>query len=140
MAHKRLLAAAALSAAAVLGAAGLLVPGRTPAARAADPSPAAVGPSGAPARAGPRLKLTKGAHVCIIGNTLADRMQHSGWVETWIHANFPDQELSFWNLGFSGAELTQRLRSENFGKPDDWLTGTKADVIFAFFGYNESYR
>src|SRR5262249_40108199 len=26
-----------------------------------------------------------------------------------------------------------------FGSPDDWLSRTKADVIFAFFGYNESF-
>ena len=31
-------------------------------------------------------------------------------------------------------------RSENFGSRDDWLTKTKADVIFAFYGFNESFR
>jgi putative heme-binding domain-containing protein len=43
------------------------------------------------------------------------------------------------NLGFSGDELTTRLRSAGFGSPDEWLTRTKADVILAFFGYNESF-
>ena len=32
-----------------------------------------------------------------------------------------------------------RLRSKDFGSPDTWLTKTKTDVVFAFFGYNESF-
>ena len=32
------------------------------------------------------FKLEKGDHICIIGNTLADRMQHDGWLETFLHA------------------------------------------------------
>ena len=28
------------------------------------------------------LELKKGDHICIIGNTLAERMQHDGWLET----------------------------------------------------------
>lgn len=103
-------------------------------------------------------------HICIIGNTLADRMQHDGWLETYFHSRFPKHKLVFRNLGFSGDELTIRLRSMDFGTPDQWLAGsapvpqpnkltdlsvvrpnrfertnTKADVIFAFFGYNESF-
>ena len=115
------------------------------------------------------LTLNKGDHICIIGNTLADRMQHFGWLETLLHARYPKHELVIRNLGFSGDELITRLRSMDFGKPDEWLSGnsvhpnakkhdaalrdksnlsgtnrfdltdTKADVIFAFFGYNESF-
>ncbi|MEO8494083.1 MAG: PVC-type heme-binding CxxCH protein [Planctomycetota bacterium] len=85
------------------------------------------------------LQLNQGDHICYIGNTLADRMQHDGWLETLIQTRFPAHELVFRNLGFSGDELTLRLRSSNFGTPDEWLTKEKADVIFAFFGYNESY-
>ncbi len=86
------------------------------------------------------LTLRKGDHICIIGNNLADRMQHAGYLEALIHAKFPRHELVFRNLGFSGDELTIRLRSEAFGSPDEWLQKEKADVIFAFFGYNESYQ
>jgi putative heme-binding domain-containing protein len=118
--------------------------------RAADPAP--------------RLELHAGDHICIIGNTLADRMQHDGWLETYLHARFPTHNLVIRNLGFSGDELTLRLRSMDFGTPDQWLAGsapcpqprklvshhgvrdnrfetinTKADVVFAFFGYNESF-
>lgn len=117
------------------------------------------GPS--PAAAQAKLELQKGDHVCIIGNTLAERMQHDGWLETLIQARFPTHELVFRNLGFSGDEINpeRRLRSANFGSLNEWLAGvsppphkfpgvaenrfaltnTKADVIFAFFGYNESW-
>ena len=67
-------------------------------------------------------------------------MQHDGWLETYLHSRFPKHNLVFRNLGFSGDELTLRLRSANFGSPDTWLKHTKADVVFAFFGYNESFR
>jgi putative heme-binding domain-containing protein len=86
-----------------------------------------------------KLTLRKGDHVSIIGNDLAERMQHDGWLETYLQTRFPKLELSFRNLAFSGDELTLRLRSAGFGSPDEWLTRTKADVVFAFFGYNESF-
>lgn len=118
------------------------------------------------------LELKKGDHICIVGNTLAERMQHNGWLETLIHARFPKHELVFRNLGYSGDEIdgfknpSSRMRSLDFGTHDQWLAGaapcpqpaklsprdagkvrenrfeltnTRADVIFAFYGYNESW-
>ncbi len=85
------------------------------------------------------LTLEKGDHIAIIGNTLADRLQHFGHLEATLHYRFPEHNLVIRDLGFSGDTLTERPRSENFGSPDEWLTKVKADVIFAFFGYNESY-
>lgn len=75
----------------------------------------------------------------IIGNTLAERMQHDGYLEATLHAAYSKHQLTIRNMGFSGDELTVRLRSSNFGSQDDWLTRTQADVVFAFFGYNESF-
>jgi glucose/arabinose dehydrogenase/azurin len=86
------------------------------------------------------FELRKDDRICILGNTLADRMQHSGWLESLIYTRFPKDNLVFRNLGFSGDELTVRLRSEGFGSPDEWLKKEKADVIFAFFGYDESFK
>ncbi len=93
----------------------------------------------APTPAG-AIEIKPGDHIAIIGNTLADRMQHDGWLETDLQARFPQHNLVIRNLGFSGDELTMRLRSADFGTPDQWLTKTKADVILAFFGYNESFE
>jgi putative heme-binding domain-containing protein len=116
------------------------------------------------ARAADPFELKPGDHICVVGNTLPDRMQHFGWFETYLHSRFPDHKLVVRNLGYSGDEITTRLRSMDFGSPDQWLAGsapipqpkklianhiassdrfqfanTHADVVFAFFGYNESY-
>src|SRR6266446_1682456 len=85
------------------------------------------------------LALKPGDHISIVGSGLADRLQHDGWLETLLQAQFPDRHLSIRNLGFAGDELAVRMRCDNFGSPDDWLTRSKADVVFAFFGYNESF-
>jgi len=77
--------------------------------------------------------------IAIVGNGLADRMQHHGWLETTIHSLHPEDEVVIRNLGFTGDELTTRLRSSGFGSPDDWLRSVQANVVFAFFGYNESF-
>ena len=62
----------------------------------------------------------------------------AGW-RPIFRGDFLLSELTIRNLGFSGDELTVRLRSANFGTPDEWLTHTNTDVILAFFGYNESF-
>jgi len=87
-----------------------------------------------------RLDLKPGDHVALIGNALADRMQHTGHFETLVAAQQPERHLVFRNLAVSGDEVVTRHRSENFGSPDDWLTRVKADVLLAFFGFNESFR
>jgi putative heme-binding domain-containing protein len=94
----------------------------------------------AAAAAEPGLQLNKGDHVCYIGNTLADRMQHYPWLETYIHALYPEHELVFRDLGYSGDELKTRPRADNFGSPDQWLAKCEADVVFCFFGRNEALR
>ncbi|MHB1422711.1 MAG: PVC-type heme-binding CxxCH protein [Gemmataceae bacterium] len=129
-----------------------LLPIETPVRSADDAKPAA------------KFEIKPGDHICIIGNTLADRMQHDGWLESMLQSRFPKFELVIRNLGFSADELTVRLRSKNFGSQDQWLSGkqpipepnrlttrkglienrleyanTRADVVFAFFGYNESF-
>ncbi len=88
----------------------------------------------------PGLNLKPGDHICYIGNTLADRMQHHGWLETYIHAAHPNLDLTFRNLGFAGDEINLRPRSANFGDPDQWLSKCNASVVFCFFGYNEALR
>jgi len=86
------------------------------------------------------LTLNQGDHVCLIGNALGDRMQHHAWLETLICAKFPKHELVFRNLAVAGDEVGTWHRSENFGTRDEWLTKTGADVILAFYGFNESFK
>src|SRR4051794_33466902 len=92
------------------------------------------------AGAAEKLELKPGDHVAIIGNTLADRMQHSGYFEALTYDKFPRHELVFRNLSMSADEITTRPRSADFGTPEEWLTKVQADVVFAFFGFNESFK
>jgi len=87
-----------------------------------------------------QLELKPGDHVVLSGNALADRFQHSGWLEAYIHAKYPNHNLVFRNLAVAGDEVALRSRPENFGTPEEWLRKTQADVIFAFFGFNESFQ
>ncbi|MCH8246054.1 MAG: hypothetical protein IH951_06570 [Bacteroidetes bacterium] len=85
------------------------------------------------------LQFQEGDHIVIIGNALADRMQHHGWLEAYIQAELPKLHLVFRNHGFTGDRIDHRPRSEGFPTVDAYLAISKADVIFTMFGYNESY-
>ncbi|MBT6957467.1 MAG: SGNH/GDSL hydrolase family protein, partial [Opitutae bacterium] len=85
------------------------------------------------------LELKKGAHVVILGNTLAERMQHHGWLETYAQAAFTGQELVFRNHGFSGDRVDNRPRNRGFIDPHTYLEISKADVILTFFGSNAAW-
>ena len=94
----------------------------------------------APAQQPTKLELKAGEHIALLGGSLADRMQHDGWLETLIAAKFPKHDLVFRNLAASADEVATWHRSENFGSRDQWLERVKADVIFACYGFNESFK
>jgi mono/diheme cytochrome c family protein/glucose/arabinose dehydrogenase len=114
---------------------------------------------------GPVLKLNKGSHIILIGNNLGSRMINYGFFETEMHVRYPDSLLYIRNMcdggetpgfrphagrmhpwAFPGAEKYQTELATNsesegtFGSPDEWLTAHKADIVIAFFGYNESFE
>ncbi|GMV91083.1 MAG: hypothetical protein AMXMBFR82_08610 [Candidatus Hydrogenedentota bacterium] len=79
-------------------------------------------------------------HVVFIGNALPDRMQHEGWLEAYLQSANPGKHLVIRNMGFTGDEVADRPREEGFPSVDEWLTLAKTNVLFAFFGYNESFN
>ncbi len=85
------------------------------------------------------FEFQEGDHVVSIGNTLADRMQHDGWLETLLQSELKDRSLVFRNQGFSGDQVANRPRNKGFTPPAEYLKISEADVIFVFFGYNESF-
>ncbi|QDU95515.1 Membrane bound L-sorbosone dehydrogenase [Lignipirellula cremea] len=95
-----------------------------------------------PAFAGPptSLELQQGDTICLVGNTLAEREQYFGYVEARWHARFPQMQLSVRNMGWSADELDLRPRSKDFGTNDEQLRQAGADVVLAFFGFNESFQ
>jgi len=111
------------------------------------------------------LKLSKDSRILLIGNNLGSRMMNYGYFETEMQVRYPDSLLFIRNMcdggdtpgfrphagrvspwAFPGAEKFQTELAHNSGSeghfetPDQWLTRLKADIIIAFFGYNESFQ
>jgi hypothetical protein len=87
----------------------------------------------------PRLTLEKNDRIVLVGNTLAERMQHFGHFETLLHSRFPEHNLYVRNMGWSADELSLRPRSKDFRDHGNNLSDHKPTVLMAFFGFNESF-
>lgn len=85
------------------------------------------------------LKLEKHDHVVIIGNTLAERMNHFGHFETLLHSRFPEHKLYVRNLGWSADEVSLRPRSKDYRDHNNNLSDHRPNVMIAMFGFNESF-
>ncbi len=83
--------------------------------------------------------FAKGDTVAILGNGLPDRMQHDGWMETLLQSAMPAQAVRFRNMSTSGDRPGSYPRSGGQISMTAYLQHVKADVVFGFFGYNESY-
>lgn len=92
-----------------------------------------------PAAGQPAIEFQQGDRIAYIGNVLADRKQHDGWLETLLQTRLPDHQLVVRNLGFSGDRVADRPRHQGYPSVEFYLDHIDADVIFAFFGYNESF-
>lgn len=77
--------------------------------------------------------------VAILGNGLADRMQHDGWLETLLQSQLVDQQVRFRNMSASGDRPNNYPRSSGQMSMTAYLRLVKPTVVFAFFGYNESF-
>ncbi|MDA1232606.1 MAG: ThuA domain-containing protein, partial [Planctomycetota bacterium] len=80
-----------------------------------------------------------GEVVAILGNGLPDRMQHDGWMETLLQSELQDKQIRFRNMSASGDRPDSFPRSSGATSMTEYLQHVKADVVFAFFGYNESF-
>lgn len=85
------------------------------------------------------LQLKKDARIAFIGNTLLDRAQEFGWFESFLHLAHPEHELVIRNFAWSADEIDLQPRPDNFATVKQHLTREKVDVVFAAFGYNESF-
>jgi len=77
--------------------------------------------------------------VAIVGNGLPDRMQHDGWLETLLQSELKDKQVRFRNMSVSGDRPDSFPRSKGATSMTEYLQHVKADVVLAFFGYNESF-
>lgn len=113
----------------------------------------------------PKLTFEEGSHIVLLGNNLGSRMMDFGHFETEMQLRYPDSSLYIRNMSDPGntpgfrphaarnspwafpgaAEFQDELAAEpssegHYPTPDAWLTQLEADVIIAFFGYNESFE
>ena len=85
------------------------------------------------------LELKKGDHVVFIGNTLFDRGAQFPHFEAMMVKANADKDLVVRTLAWAADEVDLMPRPANFGTLNQHLTVQKADVIFAAFGFNESF-
>lgn len=78
--------------------------------------------------------------IAILGNALPDRMQHDAWMETLLQSELKNQSIRFRTMSISGDRPTSFPRSSGQMSMTDYLRHVKPNVVFAFFGYNESYE
>ena len=85
------------------------------------------------------LALRRGDRVVLIGNTLFERGDDFPHFEAMLQAAHPQLELTVRTLAWSADEIDLMPRPKNFGDLQQHLTAGKVDVIFAAFGFNESF-
>ena len=85
------------------------------------------------------LKLEPGARIAYVGNTLLDRAQHFAYFESLLMQRYPQHDLFIRNFAWSADEVDLQPRPDNFATVPQHLTREKIDVVFAAFGFNESF-
>ncbi len=102
-------------------------------------------PSHALAAEQPRFEWKDGDRVVLIGDTLIERDQKYGYLETLITAQNPDKSITFRNLGWSG-DTALGLSRARFGPPRegfdhlrDHVLALKPTVLIVGYGMAESF-
>ncbi len=85
------------------------------------------------------LQLKPGDHIALIGNTLLERSGQFGQFEAMLQQAFPDMQLKVRHLAWSADAIDVQPRPDNFADTEQHLVHEQADVIFAAFGFNESF-
>lgn len=87
-----------------------------------------------------RFELRPGESVALVGNSFAERLAMSGYLEALIQAAFPDDHITLRQLPWSGDEVGEQDRELNVPDTDSYLREHKVGVIIACFGMSESFR
>jgi len=86
------------------------------------------------------LEINRNARIVYVGNTLLDRSQDFGYLETLLHQVHPNHHLTVRNFAWSADTIDLQPRPANFADTDQHLVFAKADIIFVAFGFNESFK
>ena len=92
-----------------------------------------------------RRSSCDGDRVVLLGNTLIEREQKYGYLETALTERYPDRNITFRNLGWSGDTVWGEARAvfgtqaDGFRALKEHVLALKPTVIFVGYGTNESF-
>jgi lysophospholipase L1-like esterase len=99
----------------------------------------------APLCAAEPFQLAEGNRVAFVGSTFIEREQRSGYWETALTSRYPDRDVTFRNLGWSGDTIWGEARAgfdtpkEGYKRLLDATLAVKPTVIALGYGTNESF-
>jgi len=85
------------------------------------------------------LQLEKGERIAFVGNGLLEQAGRHGILEAMLYQAHPELDLVIRNFAWSGDEVDLQPRPDNFATVAQHLAREKIDVVFAAFGFNESF-
>jgi lysophospholipase L1-like esterase len=92
------------------------------------------------------FELKDGDRVVFVGSTLIESEQRYGYWETMLTSHFPDRNVTFRNLGWSGdtvfgdARAGFETQAEGYRRLKEHVLALKPTVIFIGYGTNESFE
>lgn len=93
----------------------------------------------------PRFVLSDGDRIVLVGDTLIERDQRYGYLETMLTLQNPDKDLTFRNLGWSG-DTVSGLSRAGFEPPEagyrqliEQVHAAKPTVLIVGFGMADSF-
>ena len=91
------------------------------------------------------LSFQNGERIVWLGAAFVERMQLNSYLETWLTTSFPERDIVFRNLGWSGDTVAGDARAL-FGKAKDGFARLVRDVqrarpttLLVVYGGNETY-
>ena len=85
------------------------------------------------------LQVVGGEKIAMVGNSLAERMNLFGHLETYLHLLHSDRKLVVRNFARPAEAVNNQQRSADYTVIDDPMKVFTADTYLCFFGFNESY-
>ena len=98
-----------------------------------------------PVHAAEPFALKDGDRVVLLGNTLIEREQRYGWWEFALTRRFPDRNITFRNLGWSGDTVWGEARAgfgtqaDGFKHLKEHVLALKPTVLIIGYGGNEAF-
>jgi lysophospholipase L1-like esterase len=98
------------------------------------------------AESAPAFQLVDNDRVVLLGDTFFERAQRYGWLETAIQLQFPQENIQFRNLGWSGDTVFAESRgifdppAKGYARMLEQVRDLKPTVIMLNYGGNEAFH